>query len=776
MRLDGTRLLCGNFMRPYLDSTSARSVRPVVRKLAVVLSLAVASSQAGWAAEDSACPFDRAMRLPPAVQRPASLEGPVFVSAEQLEGLAGGVSEFAGNVELTRGEGRLRADKMRYDRASEQTDAWGAVVLTDGLGDRFETSEAHLKLPTRTGYAGPGTFALVRSNARGDARRADFEGPTQTRLSGVRYTTCAPGQDSWYLHAGELELDTAEDIGTAYNAWLEFQGVPIFYFPYINFPISDQRKSGFLPPAVGYSDKRGYELATPYYFNLAPNYDDTLTPRLLTDRGLQLQNEFRHLGRGSTTRFDAEFLYDDRVYGDNRYAAVLLHRNQLTRGWSANLDLRGVSDDSYLNDFSDNINLTSQTHLPRLAEAFYRGRRWNFTARAAGYQTIDPAIAPSDRPYMRLPQLALNASDPPLPNRPQLALDGEWVNFQRSDSVTGARLGVTAGAALPFSNSYAFLTPRASARGIAYALDDTTGGETSPSVASGVLSVDSGLFFEREAGWGGRGYLQTLEPRLYYLYVPYQNQDDQPNFDTSVPDLSFLNLFRDNRFVGGDRVGDANQLTVALTTRLLDDQDGVERLRASLGQIVYFADRRVGLPASGSQPGASTLGVDDAARSNPVAELAARLIGNWYAQATAEVDEQSWAVQRHGAYLQYQPAPNRIFMVGERYTRYTIKQTDFSFQWPIGARWTALGRSIYSQFDHRNVDSYLGLEYSACCWALRVFATQRYDADDDRQITSVQLQLQLAGLSKIGGAPQSPLTQGLFFTPGARDSAPTPSP
>ena len=758
-------------MRPRHARTSIPSVRAaVLRRLIVVLGLTLASSPSVSGAEERACPFDQAMFVPAAPPRPPSFEGPVYVSADQLEALGGGVTEFAGNVELRRGDGRLRADRVRYERESGQTDAWGRVGLSSALGDHYHTGEVHLRLPTRTGYAGPGTFALMRAHARGDAERVDFEGLTRTRLAGVRYTTCAPGQDSWYLHAGELVLDTAEDVGTAYHAWLEFQGLPVFYFPYFNFPISDRRKSGFLPPQVGYSDKRGFELATPYYLNLAPNYDDTLTPRLLTDRGLQLQNEFRHLGRGSTTLFNAEYLYHDRVYGAERYAGLLQHRNQLSPGWSANIDLRGVSDDDYLDDFSDNLNLTSQTHLPRLAEAFYLGDRWNFTARASGFQTIDPTIAPTDRPYIRLPQLALTGRDPPVSNRPQLSLDGEWVNFERRDSVTGARLGMTAGAGLPLSNSFAFLTPRVSARGITYSLNDTTGDTNNPSVATGVFSVDGGLFFERDLLLGGRGYVQTLEPRLYYLFVPYRNQDQQPNFDTSIPDLSFLNLFRDNRFIGGDRIGDANQLTVALSTRLLDDLDGIERLRASLGQTLYFADRRVGLPASGSQPGPSALGVSDATRSNLVGELAARLIGNWYGQATVEVNEQDGDVRRHGAYLQYQPARNRILTIGERYTRHELKQTDLAFQWPLGTQWTALGRSIYSQYDHRNVDSYLGLEYSACCWALRAFATQRYHAGDDRQVSSIQVQLELAGLSRIGSVPQSPLAQGLFFTPGARDA------
>ncbi len=738
--------------------------------VALALLAAVGLAPATWAEPGRACPFDEQMRAAPAPRRTLLLEGPVFVSADQLKALDGGVSEFSGHVDLRRGEGRLAADELRYDRHSNQADASGNVQLSNTFGDLYATQELHLNLATRIGSAGPGTFALTQPHARGDAERLQFEGPDRTRLVGVRFTTCAPGQESWFLHSRELLLDTAEDLGTAYHAWVEFQGVPIFYFPYINFPISDRRKSGFLIPRVGYSDKSGFELATPYYFNLAPNYDDTLTPRLLTDRGLQLQNEFRHLGRGATTRFDLQYLPSDRIYGDDRAAGVLQHTSQWSGAWTGRLDLNWVSDKNYLGDFGEDLNVTAQTHLPQVAETNYRGPGWRFMARAADYQTVDPTIAASDRPYARLPQLWLATTDRTIPNRPQLQVDGEWVNFERPDSVTGGRLNAGAGVALPLRNSYAFVTPRASARAIQYALNNSPDA-SDPAVAVGVFSLDSGLFFERDTRWGARSYVQTLEPRLFYLYVPYRDQDAQPNFDTTVPDFSFLNLFRDNRFVGGDRIGDANQLSIALTTRLLDEHDGVERLRASVGEIVYFADRRVGLPASGSAPGPAAIGVGDSANSSLVGELAARLVGNWYAQATILLNEQNYDVDRHGVYLQYQPAPNRILVLGERYTRAQLKQTELAAHWPLGSHWTVLGRSLYSQFDHRNVDSYLGVEYNACCWALRAFAGKRYSPDDDRQISSIQLQLQLAGLSKLGKIPDSPLQQGLFYAPGMHEPA-----
>jgi LPS-assembly protein len=749
-------------MRPVHHDTSACLVPSAARRLGTVLGLIAIWSAPSWADSAGSCPYDQAIARPTQTRRAPALTGPVFVSANDLTALGRGVREFRGDVELTRGEARLFSQRLRYEQETGVADAEGQVQLSDTLGARYDTNELHFTLGTQIGYAGPGSFALTQPPARGEARRTEFDGPDRTLFKQVRFTTCPAGQDSWFLHSGELTLDTAEDLGTAYHAWVEFQGVPIFYFPYINFPISDRRKSGFLIPQAGYSDKRGVELATPYYFNLAPDYDDTLTPRLLSDRGLQLHNEFRHLGRRSTTLLDLEYLADDRVYGDYRAAGVFQHRNQLSRRWAANVDLRRVSDDSYVTDFRDSINLTSETHLPQVAEALYRGPFLNFSTRVTDYQTIDPTIPPASQPYARLPQLLFTTNDRGIPNRPRGSLEGEWVNFERDDSVTGGRLNLSAGVALPLANSYAFLTPRVLARGTQYALRDAPG-DTDPSTTAGVFSLDSGLFFERDSAWGDRRYVQTLEPRIYYLYVPYRNQDAQPNFDTTLPDFSFFNLFRDNRFIGGDRIGDANQLSLAVSTRWLDEEDGAEQLRASLGQITYFADRQVGLPAGGSEPGPSAIGIGDVAHSNIVAELGARLFGSWYGQATVEIDERTHVAQRHGAYVQYQPARDRILTFGERYTRDQLRQTDVSAQWPLATRWTVIGRSLYSQRDHRSVESYAGLEYNACCWALRVFATQRFAAEENRQVNSVQLQLQLAGLSKLGSIPDSPLRQGLFF-------------
>jgi LPS-assembly protein len=694
---------------------------------------------------DTVCP-----KPPPAQRLPVTPGTPLTVRADSVVTNRDGRSEFTGTVELERGSQSLSADSLRYDRNADLADAAGNVRFQDATGDAYATSVLHLAVGAHTGYAGPGTFTLGVNHARGESQRVDFEGPNITRLRDVSYTTCAAGQDDWFLHVRELELDAVEDIGTAWHTWVEFKGVPVFYFPYLNFPTSDRRKSGFLAPAVGNSDKSGFTLATPYYINLAPNYDDTLTPRWLAKRGLQLQNEFRYLGRHSDGRLQLETLQNDRLFGDDRNAGTWLHHSTLSPSWSATLDIRGVSDKQYLDDFGDHLNVIGQTHLPQLAALDYHGPLWTFSGRAAAYQTVDASIAPENKPYARLPQLNLRTTAAPVPNQPHFDLDSEAVRFYRSNSVNGERLLLNPGVSYPLTTSYGNLTPRVAARHVAYRLDRDE--DTSPGVTHGLFSLDGGLVFERDSGLFGPNSVQTLEPRLFYLYAPYRDQDGLPNFDTSSPDFSFANLFRDNRFVGGDRQGDANQLTAALSSRFFDGADGAERLRASLGRIHYFEDRRVNLPA----------GTVDVRDSDWVAELAARLPGNWYWRGDRQWNQDGTV--KYGAYLQYQPQADRILNLGRRYLANDVDQSDMSVEWPLFGRWTFRGRSLYSHRDRRNVDSWGGFEYNACCWAVRVLASRRY-SEIDGQTNALLFEFELNGLAKLGGIPDSPLRQGLFWSP-----------
>jgi LPS-assembly protein len=736
---------------------------PLLRPAHVVLCLIIVVAT-GWypvaqAVEDGACPERPLRRAEPKASPPATDIPPTDIRARELRSVLGGVSEFRGNVEMLQGGQRLTAEQLRYDKATGQADATGNVTLRDSAHSYYQTQETQLNLESRIGYAGPSTFRLENDSARGDAQHIDFVGPDLTVLKRARYTTCAPGQDDWFLKMRELKLDTQKNIGTAYDTSVNFFNVPVFYLPYVNFPISDERKSGFLAPRLGHSSQSGLEIAAPYYINLAPNYDDTLAPRFMSERGLQLQNQFRYLTPHSEGNFDLEVLpHDRKENGDDRAAGQYLHKHVFNSLWTGNIDLRYVSDDNYFNNFGDNLALTSQTYLPQNAEVTYRGPLWNFSARATNTQTIDPTIAPVDRPYTRLPQLNLSTNLPFGPNRVNYFFDSEATYFERSIGVTGERLNLYPALSLPLKNSYGYVTPRLGVRYIGYHLSSTQ--DDTPSLTRGVFSVDNGLVFERDSRWGERLFTQTLEPRLYYLYVPAKGQDGLPNFDTAVPDLSFSNLFRDNRFIGGDRIGDSNQITAALTTRFIDEKDGAERGRVSLGRIYYFADRQVNLP-----PGPS-----DADASDIVGEAAATLTGRWHARATVQWNRIEDHLQKYNYYLQYNPAGNRIVNIGKQYTRDELEQTDVSTEWPIAGRWAFRARSVYSQLDHRNVDSYVGLEYNACCWAIRILGSRRLSVDTANnnaatQNSSIMFELELTGLYTHGHIPESPLAQSMFSFP-----------
>lgn len=744
--------------------------------LCLIVALTTAWGSGVRADDDGACP-ERTTRLF-TTRKPRRAENlPTDIRAQELTSAQGDVSEFAGHVEMQQGDQSLTADRLHYDQTTGQADAVGNVTLKDSAGSYYQTQQAQLNLDSRIGYAGPSTYRLANDIARGDAQHIDFQGPDLTILKRARYTTCAPGQDDWFLKMRELKLNSQTGIGTAYDTSLNFMGVPVFYLPYLDFPISDERKSGFLMPRIGSSSRNGLEAAAPYYFNLAPNYDATVTPQIMTKRGLQLQTEFRYLTPHSGGKLELEALPDDRLAnGDNRTAVSYQHNQAFSSLWSGKIDVRHVSDDHYFSDFGDDIGITSQTYLPQNAEVDYRGPLWSFSALAAANQTIDPTIPLTSRPYTRLPQLSLALNRPDEPNRVNYYFDSEAVNFQRSLSVTGTRLNLNPAVSLPLSNSYGFVTPKLAVRQISYHLRNAS----DATLIRGVFSIDSGLYFERDASLGGHLFTQTLEPRLYYLYIPPKGQDGLPNFDTSVPDLSFSNLFRDNRFIGGDRIGDSNEITAAVTTRFIDGTDGKERARASGGMIYYLSDRQVNLP-----PGPNVAAVSVSNPAGPsatttsafVGEASATLTGNWYVRSNVQWDRANSRFSEYSYYFQYNPAKNRILNIGKQFASGVLAQWDVSAAWPIIGRWSFQARSIYSAQDNRNVASYAGVEYNACCWTLNILGGRRLSVDTTNsntasQVNSINFSLELTGLSKSNQVSNSPLQQSMFSFPSTRPGLP----
>lgn len=697
-----------------------------------------------------------------AARAEANRNAPLHLRANSIQAEQSGVTELDGYVELIRGTDRITADHLRYEKPTDTAEARGNVQYRNANGDTFYTRDLQLQLDTHLGEAGLTRFTVANERGRGDAQRIEFQGPDNARLDESRFTTCREGQDDWFLKVRRLDLDHDEDIGTAHNATVEFFGVPLFYLPYLSFPISNERKSGFLIPGIGRSDRHGFVISAPYYFNLAPNYDATVTPRVLSERGLQLQNQFRYLTENSTGKLEIDTLQNDRraqkegLEEDDRSSGYFLHQQTFNPLWAGKIDLRGASDKEYFRDYGDRLSLTSQSFLPQLMETVYRGPQWMFATRLTDHQVVDRNIAPDARPYARLPQLQLASSALPRPNRLHPQFESEWSRFEHSHLLNGERLNVHTGLSLPLENAWSFLTPKVGARYTGYRLDRQD--DATPALVRGSVSLDSGLFFERETGWSGRDTIQTLEPRLFYLYVPYKNQDALPNFDSGVPDLSFASLFRENRFTGGDRIGDTNQITTAMTTRFLDAEEGIERLRFSLGRIYYFTDPEVNLPA----------GTPDRTQSDLVAEVSAWLIDNWHARETVLWNNGDRRADRSSTYLQYHPARNKIFNIGYVFVRDQIGQYDVSAEWPLFGRWSVRGRSLRSERDDRNVETYAGIEYNACCWALRVVAARRFQDPD--QDDSIMFELQLTGLSKLGGVPDSPLKQGLFsFNDGRKD-------
>lgn len=682
---------------------------------------------------------------------------PVHLQANEAEMQIDDYAIFKGNVELQQQGLTILAEELRYDKTDDHIDASGDIDFFSDLGDRYSTEKLKYYLIDKTGNAGAGSYQLA-GQGRGFAGGIVFEHEYRTRLYDVNYTTCPETKNDWFIKISELEFDRNRDIGIARHAVLKIRNVPIFYWPYIDFPLSDQRKSGFLAPQFGSSDRLGMELGTPYYFNISPQIDDTLTPHNYGKRGFQLQNELRYMGRRYAGRLDLEHIFYDQQFGDARSAATYNHQQTFGRRWSSKTDLNWVSDNDYLDDFSSNLNLASQTHLLNQFKLAYSSNQTQMRFRILGYQTIDSSITNSGKPYNMLPEITVNNQLLGQDQLVQADLLTTAVYFQRPESIVGGRLTLQPSVSIPFRNSYSFVVPKATAYYLSYDLSDTPNtlipGQTESLSADwfGLYSLDSGLYFDRSTEIAGSPYTQTLEPRLFYLNVPKKNQDDLPIFDTTLPDLTFNNIFRENRFVGGDRIGDANQLTIALTSRFLDDQQGVERFYVSVGDIVYFDDRKVNLVPDT---------VDSESTSDIIAESGALLKTNWYFRGIYQWDTKNRKVQRSNAYIQYNPAKDSIINIGYRLLRDTEEQTDVSFQWPVASNWSALGRWRFSLDEKQNLESLAGITYRSCCWSINTTLNRRLSGSGS-QTNSIWFQFELTGLAQIGNTLASPLKQSLF--------------
>ncbi|MBA2690557.1 MAG: LPS-assembly protein LptD [Burkholderiales bacterium] len=649
----------------------------------------------------------------------------------------------------------IKADTLDYTEADTTVVGRGDVLI-DKAGDQALGPFLRFNIETQEGYMETPNFSFAKKlqrprASRGSASRLQFEGPDVDRLFDARYTTCSAGNDDWYLRASELELDRRVQIGVATHASVVFKGVPILYLPFLDFPLNNQRKSGFLTPLLGTSGGNGLILEVPYYWNIAPNYDATITPRLLTKRGLQLNNEFRYLQKDWLGQIDAEYLPNDNVKGIDRYFGRLQHRHALLPNLSLALDLQKASDDDYFRDLSTKIASTSQVLLPRDGLLTYNfATYWTASARVLRYQVLQDALNSISPPYQLSPQLTL-AGNRNAYHGANVALFSESTDFHHPNQINARRIIVNPSVSYPLTRSYGYVTPKLSYHATRYLFGDNNNAGL-PNVTRNLPtgSLDSGLFLERDTKLGSTVYRHTVEPRVFYAYTPYRDQSRIPNFSTSELDFGFAQIFSENPFIGGDRIADANHITFGATSRLINTDSGIERIRAVLAQRFHFTPPRVTL--SGTPSGDR--------RSDVLAELSGQITDHWTLDSSIQYNADQSRTERYLIGARYRPGPGKILNLGYRFTRDSLRQVDVSTQWPIAANWQGLARVNYSLQDKRVLEGLVGLEYNRDCWALRLVA-HRFPIAEQRTTTSFFIQLELKGLSAIGLNPLETLKQNI---------------
>jgi LPS-assembly protein len=694
---------------------------------------------------------------------------PLDIDSDYAEIFDNEIYSYTGNVEMVRADQRSVSNKASYDTVSGTLDLQGSVYYSeDELA--LHSESATLNLTSDKAKLRNSLFIAPATPLRGRASTIYRDSSTLSRYKDVAYTSCRPGNQDWVVHASELKMNKVSGEGAARNAWLEFKGTPVFYSPYLSFPIDDRRLSGFLAPSFGNTQRGGFNLTVPYYWNIAPNYDATLRPRYFSDRGVLLGGNFRYLTEMTGGRTDLEFMPNDSRLDKARYSASIKNSTRFTSHIYSNMDLSYVSDKEYFSDLGNALSTaTYSSYLLSQANLGYANEGVSLTGHVDNYQSIDKAITSAGLPYRRLPQVNLNLNRSfdfmPLTT----SMDAEYVYFQHDARVNGQRTDVKPFVSFPLQTASAFLTPKISLQHTQYALSDPKGVTltTADSISRTlpIFSTDTGIFLEKNINLFSGSYLHTLEPRLFYVYIPRTNQDDIPIFDTSFYDPSFNSLFLENRFSGKDRIGDANQLTAALTTRLVDAKTGREKLKLSVGQIAYFQDRKVFLP--GYQEPLPGYFPDTDKFSNLIGELGAGFTDHVSLSSGVQWNPHLNDVVRHNVALHYIKEPGEIVNLGYRYRKniiipdtsgkrlYDVINSDVSFHWPVYNDWSAVGRWTYSLLNNSTQESFFGVEKENCCWRFRVIGRRWINSlitnqDPNLQNAALTIDTTATGVSQTG--------------------------
>lgn len=738
-------------------------------------------------------------------------EASLRVSAATTEA-RGDVATLEGDVQVSQGYRQVRSNVARVDQENRTVELEGNVNFREP-GILLTGDRAYVNIDSGDVDVDEATFVFHQSNVRGTAGNLKKRDDHFIYIDNATYTTCEPGNNAWQLKASDVDIDTVRGVATGKNVRLEVKDWPVLYMPWIRFPVGDNRATGLLFPLITTGNDNGLDYSQPVYLNLAPNYDATLTPRFVQERGSMLEAEARHLSSWSETEISGGYLWDDdggKVgresstegalrpnEGEDRWIAKLNHTGGIGYRWSTLIDYTDVSDDDYLLDLDTaTLEVNSKSHLNQQVAAGYNTDNWLFTAQVQEFETL---IKGGLEQFQQLPRIDANGQYR-FARDFVVNLKQHYVMFDHSESdvvgsgtfltrddenttVTGSRLRTDYSLTWDKQWLWGFFRPSAIVKYAAYDLQNPLFDQTddSPDVMVPVAVLDTGLFFEQRNSWLD-GYTQTLEPRLYYLNSRFEDQSAIPNFDTSDLTFSYQQLFRDDRFSGGDRIGDTEQLTVGVTTRLINSNTGVERLRFSLGQIYYRDERRVTL---------DPLLTSDLTRdtSDIAAELAATFWDHWRLQTDLLFNEQDGAINKGSAALRYNDREGEVFNIVYRYTRRDdllyqfspgttiidtvnadIDQVDLSFSVPLSTNWNLLGRYNHDINTGQELEIFAGIEYSSCCWRASMVARRWVDRDDTLILagdnldhsTGLFFQIQFRGLAGTGTRVDNILREGIY--------------
>jgi LPS-assembly protein len=726
-------------------------------------------------------------------------KSPLLIESERAELVHGETSNFEGAAELARADQKLYGDFVTHNKQSGALNAHGNVVYRE-KGLSFSSDTAFMDLDTDRGVLRNSQFILETVPARGTSRITHIDSKTKTRYETATYTACPPGNQDWLLHAETASIDKDAGEGVANNAWLEFKGVPFLWTPHMTFPVDDRRKDGFLSPYVGYSKQNGFDMTVPYYFNLAPNYDFTAMPRYMSDRGELLRGDFRYLTTTSNGRVFADILPWDEQRKETRGQLGWIDTSKFTENISSHVDLHLVSDNRYIYELGGLLAINNSTFLRSWGTVNYNGGNLfggNYSASilADYYQSLNPSTSPYDYPYRRMPQINLYYNRDVGDTGLKFQTGTEFAYFDQTYKVSGERINLKPRIYYPYQTAGGYITPSLSLQHTEYWLQNLDAGKNESSTftrTAPIFSIDSGAYFERDFDLFDTSMQQTLEPRLFYLYVPkvtqpynynygpvtvsdplsatgfaVVNQYQGLNFDSNEYDFNFYQLFRENRYAGIDRLSDANNITPALTTRLINQNNGLERLKLSVGKVFYLSNPQVVLnPYYAPQT---------QVKNNIVGEASSMLSDHWSIRGTGQWNYQYDRVDRGQVALQYNNYANSLLNLSYRYRRnpyagsepayivnpnnpVTINQTDISTRLPIGAGWFAIGRWQYDIASQVTVQTMAGVERETCCWRFSLLGLRYSNGTTGQVVTAnnvtfnnaVFFQLELKGLGRFG--------------------------